>query len=120
MSPHLSSSPRELHYCFALTSILILLLLIGIELAIALALARFGLAGFMVRVMEFHVALVGIFFRSFWIKKGVESGILLQSTDAPALFDIVDRLSQRLEVAPPKTVTLEMSANSPSRRLGQG
>ncbi len=107
-----------LFYLFALGSTLLLLILMGGELVLLLGLARLGLAGFFAEAMNQHLAPLPIFLRSFWIRKNPEFHISLQPEDAPGLFSILGRLCQRVGVALPRAVSLEMNANAWVRLKG--
>ena len=56
-------------YGFILLSILLLLALLAFELLLVLAAARVGVSGIIVRIMEPHLAQVGIFFRNLVLRR---------------------------------------------------
>jgi Zn-dependent protease with chaperone function len=107
-----------LFYVLALTSVLLLLALLGFELLLTLGLARFGLARFMIPVMNRHFAIVGIFCRILYSRKEAEYRISLKPEDAPGLFAILEKLSRRMDLAMPRVVSLEMTANAWVRLKG--
>jgi len=53
-------------YAFSISSILFLLALVACEFGLVLGLARVGLAGVMARILGDHLAVLMVFFRSFW------------------------------------------------------
>src|SRR5262245_23447263 len=100
-------------YAFALVAAFTLLLVLAGELLLVLALLRFGLAGWMIRVMDAHVRVVGILLRSLWLPAGTaQFHIPLREPDAPELFRRLRSLSERIQVRPPDDVQLEMSVNA--------
>src|SRR5437016_9676097 len=101
-----------LWYVFSICCILLLLALTACELGLVLGLARVGLAGVMARVLGDHLALLTVFFRSFWLRKGLEFRIPLHAADAPGLFSVLRKLCQRAEVTLPDEVSLEMNLNA--------
>jgi tetratricopeptide (TPR) repeat protein len=107
-----------LFYCFASASVLLLLAAIAFELVLAVAAARVALAPWVARIMHRHLALLKIFVKSFRVRKGVEFRIPLQAADAPGLFATLDSLCRRLDVAPPQTVSLEMTCSAWVRLKG--
>ncbi len=107
-----------LFYLFALVSILFLVLLTAVEFALTIAAARVGLAGVMAQVLRRHLSLLGLFLRSFRVRKQVEFRISLRPEDAPGLFALVQKLSDRLAMAAPNVVSLEMSVNASVRLKG--
>jgi Zn-dependent protease with chaperone function len=105
-------------YLFALLSVLLILTLIACELLLAVALARFGMARVMGPVLNRHVALAGIFCRSFYSRKRAELNISIKREEAPGLFAMLDKLAGRLQLALPRVVLLEMTANAWVRLKG--
>ncbi|MDB6027777.1 MAG: Zn-dependent protease with chaperone function, partial [Verrucomicrobiales bacterium] len=101
-----------LSYLFSILAIVFLLALLGVELLLLLVLLRFGLSGVMARVMERHVGLIGIFFRSFRLRKGAAFQLSLQPSEAPGLFAILAKLCSQLNVALPREVALQMGVNA--------
>jgi Zn-dependent protease with chaperone function len=100
-------------YLLAFVAAILLLALLALELALVLAAARIGLAGWMARVMEAHVRVVGMLFRSLWLRSGgAEYRIALNDTDAPQLFQILNNLCQRFAIKPPEKVQLAMGTNA--------
>jgi Zn-dependent protease with chaperone function/tetratricopeptide (TPR) repeat protein len=95
-------------YFFSIFSILALLLLIAVEVLLLLALARFAAGQLMVPVINRHVGLVTLFVRSFRLRKGVEFRIPVAREDAPALYEMLNRLCSQLELAFPQEIVLEM------------
>jgi Zn-dependent protease with chaperone function len=99
-----------LFYTFATLSVLLLLILLVLELGVFILLLRFGLSRVMVPFLERHTKLVALSFRSFWIRKRTKFQVEIEEKDAPNLFAILERLSQRLQVRPPRQVQIEMNA----------
>src|SRR5690242_4799290 len=76
-------------------------LLIGLllcEFIVVVAAARFGLVRLVGGIINSHGALLAVFFKSVWLKKGAEFRIKLQPQDAPALFDVLKRLCEKAQV----------------------
>lgn len=94
-------------YLFALVSVLLLVAFLVVELGLLLVLLRFGLAGMMANVMQAHIDVLRVFFRSFWLESGSDFNLPLQPDDAPGLFAIVERLCGRLALLPPKEISLK-------------
>ncbi len=101
-----------LFYLFATVTLLALAVLILFELLLLLVLLRFGLASLMTQLVERHARLIVLSVRSLWLRKGVDYHLTLPPGDAPKLFEILKRLSQKLAVAVPQEVSLEMSVNA--------
>lgn len=97
-------------YLIMLVVIILLLALMLCELAILIVLLRFGLAGFMMRILQKHLDIVTICFKSQWLGgKSYDFRLPLEEEDAPGLFAMVQGLATRLEIEPPQVVYLEMS-----------
>ena len=77
-----------------------------------LSLARFGAGLLMARVVRAHGELIPIFIRSVWLTKGAEFIVSLESADAPRLFEIITGLCDRVGIAPPKSVVLDMTVGA--------
>ncbi len=101
-----------LFYVFAAASILLLLIILAVELLVALVLLRFGMIRVVTPLIDRHSGLFLLFVRSFWLSKGIEFRVPVTEEDAPALFAFLALLSERMKVAPPKRVVLEMSAGA--------
>ena len=101
-----------LFYLWALASLLFLLLLTALEIAVFVVLIRVGLATIALIPLQSHIQLIWLFVRSFPLRKPVEFRIPLKREDAPALFDMLENLCRRLQLAPPDTVFLEMHLNA--------
>ncbi len=95
-------------YLFAIVSILLLTALIGVEFIVFLALARFGLARIITPCFGKHIAILVLVLKSFRIQKGTEFRINLPYDDAPGLHDGLGRLCQKLGLAFPKEIVLQM------------
>ena len=95
-------------YVFALVSILLLAALIGGEFIIFLALARFGAARLIAPYFGKHIAILVLVLKSFRIRKNAEFRIQLHRDDAPGLHEGLGRLCQRLGLAFPKEIVLQM------------
>lgn len=99
-------------YVFAVSAVVLLLLVFAVELGLLLVLLRFGLSGVMVRQMQKHTPLIGIVLRSFVLRKRAEFRIALKREEAPGLFTLMEGLSARLQIVPPRDVALEMPLNA--------
>jgi Zn-dependent protease with chaperone function/tetratricopeptide (TPR) repeat protein len=107
-------------YVFSIASILFLFALTACEFVLVFTLARVGLAGVMARILGDHLAVLSVFCRSFWLRKGLEFRIPLHPADAPGLFAMLEKLCQRAEVPLPDEVSLEMNVNAWVRLNGYG
>jgi Zn-dependent protease with chaperone function len=100
-------------YLLAFVAGFLLIALLVLELFIVLAALRFGLAGWMIRIMEAHVRIVTILFRSLWLSRNeAEYRILLAETDAPQLFGILRDLCGRFSIRPPDQALLQMGVSA--------
>src|SRR6185503_15792683 len=79
-------------YVFSIVSMLVLFALTVCEFVLVLVLARVGLAGVMARILGDHLAVLSVFCRSFWLRKGLELRIPLHPADAPGLFAMLEKL----------------------------
>ena len=107
-------------YIFSLCAILLLAAWILAELGLLLALARFGAARLMVPFLEKHVLVLGLLVKSFRLQKGVEFQIPLRRDDAPALHAMLAGLCQRLQLAFPDEISLQMGDGAWVRLKGLG
>jgi len=82
------------------------------EFAVFIVLARFGLARLAAGFLGAHIALLAVFFRSVWLKKGTEFRIKLQPEDAPALFEVLKTLCAKAQVEMPREVLVDMTVNA--------
>src|ERR1017187_8529522 len=105
-------------YIFSLCAILFLAGLILGELVLLLALARFGASRLMVPFMEKHISVLGLFVKSFRLRKGVEFRIPLLQQDAPALHAMLACLCERLQLSFLEDVSLQMDDGSWVRLKG--
>jgi Zn-dependent protease with chaperone function/tetratricopeptide (TPR) repeat protein len=103
-----------LFYVFFCISFLLLALLVGCEL-LFVVLSR---AVMLMRLMQPHVNLLEVFARSFWPRKRVEIRIQLQQPEAPALFEMVQRLCQSAAVAMAGEISVDLSTNAWVRLKG--
>jgi len=102
-----------LFYLFTLIAAILLIALLGFELVLVIALLRFGAAGWMIKIMDAHVRVIGLLLRSLWLPgEALEYRINLKEPDAPGLFKMVRALSERFGVLPPDDIRLEMSVNA--------
>ena len=101
-----------LSYLFFSISVLCMLLILGVEMVILIALARFGLVRLIGGVVTAHANLLKVMLRSVWLRKGVELRAQLRQADAPALFELIDRLCAKTEVQMPHQVSIEMGVNA--------
>ena len=95
-------------YLFALAAVLLMAVVIGGELVIFVVLARFAAARLMLPTLQKHFALTALLVRSFRLRKGADFRIPLARADAPGLHEMLDRLCQRLALALPQEVVLQM------------
>ena len=111
-------------YVLSAFAILLLVILIGCELIILLCLARFGAARLMVPFLGKHLAVLAMVVKSFRLQKGVEFRIPLRHEDAPAFYEMLSRLCQRLALASPQETVLQMGdgvwVNLKGMRSGAG
>jgi heat shock protein HtpX len=101
-----------LAYLVSLGFILALLCFLACEFVLFLALARFALAGLVAGVVRSHAALIAVFFRSLWLRKGVEYRVQLSPPEAPELFEMVQGLCQKAKVSMPAEISLEMGVTA--------
>lgn len=101
-----------LGYAVSLAFILILLCLVACEFVIMLVLARIGAARLITGTLGSHLALLVVFFRSFWLRKGVEYRIQLAPEDAPQLFETVKTLCQKAQVAMPQEISVQLGVTA--------
>jgi len=99
---------------YAVSSVFAVLLvgLLLCEFIVVVAAARFGLVRLVGGIINSHGALLAVFFRSVWLKKGAEFRIKLQPQDAPALFDVLKTLCQMAQVEMPHEVLVDMTVNA--------
>src|SRR6185437_5872656 len=96
-------------------SSLLPVLLVGLllcEVMVVVAAARVGLVRLVGGIINSHGALLAVFFRSVWLKKGAEFRIKLQPQDAPVLFDVLKTLCEKAEVEMPHEVLVDMTVNA--------
>ena len=99
-------------YGFSVVAMLLLLLLLAGEFLLALGAARVGASAAITPVLKRHGALLSIFLRSFRLKKGTEYRLVLAEEDAPRMFAALSQMAQQFEIAPPREISIEMSANA--------
>lgn len=98
-----------LFYALSVVAIVLLAGVIVILLALLLAAFRFGGAGVIIPILTRHVELMQIILQSFWLRKGgIEFRLPLHEEDAPELFRVLQELADKLQIAPPQVVQLEM------------
>src|SRR5262249_44607461 len=74
--------------------------------------ARVGLGGRAARLLVPPGEIVGVLARNLWLRRETVYRLPLDRGDAPALFDMVADLAQRMTVAPPREILLEMNAGA--------
>jgi uncharacterized protein HemY len=95
-------------YVLAVFAILLLAALIGGEFIIFLALARFGATRLITPHLGKHIGILVLVLKSFRLQKATEFRIPLPYADAPGLHDGLGRLCQRLGLAFPEEIGLQM------------
>ncbi len=101
-----------LSYLYAVFCLVVLLIVLAFDIAVLGIGFRFGFVRIPLRWLNRHVQLIGLFFRSLWVSKPVEFRSPISRTDAPGLFEVIDQLADRMEVAPPTEIILEMNASA--------
>ncbi len=94
--------------------------MVAVELVLVIAALRFGLAGFLMVIMQRHLGLLRLFLGVFGFRKEMKFRITLHQQDAPELFAAVQTLCQQLQLAMPGEVALEMGANAWVHLKGYG
>lgn len=100
---------------FYLAAALFMVLFGGFAIILALvavAVARFGLGGYVARLVQVPVRLGAILVRRLWLASDPTYHLALARHDAPALFDMCGDLSRRSGVAPPRSISIEMNVNA--------
>lgn len=101
-----------LFYLFAAVSVLLLLVSLALGFLVFVALMRFGIGRVVTPFLQRQGTLLMIFVRSCWGRRHTEFQVPLEEADAPELFAFIRQLAQRLDVAPPQRVRLEMNAGA--------
>ena len=101
-----------LFYLFSLLCALLLLLVIGCDLILILIALRVGLAAQALRFTQRHVELLKLLLRSLWLSPAHDQNVVLQRGDAPRLFDLVEKTSIHIGIAPPQTIVLLMGVSA--------
>jgi Zn-dependent protease with chaperone function/tetratricopeptide (TPR) repeat protein len=99
-------------YLFSLGAMVVLLLFLAVELLIVVLLLRFGMVSIIAPVIERHGALLTLFARSLWLRKGEQGRVPLSRDEAPRLFAILESLAERLGIAVPREVVVEMNVGA--------
>jgi len=97
-----------LFYTLSVVAILLLLVVLFCLLSAFLIALRFGVAGTISPTLGRHVELLQLFLQSFWLRKGVDFRLPLKEPDAPELFAVLRGLADKLQIAPPQVVELEL------------
>jgi len=101
-----------LFYVAAIASLVLLGLAIAILCVVVVGAARFGLADHVVRALKPPAEIFGVLARNLWLPTSPVYHLALERDDAPALYAMVEELAQRMEVAPPREILLEMNAGA--------
>lgn len=107
-----------LSYIVAVLFALFMIVLVACEFVLLVALARFGASRLISGALGAHLALLPLFFKSVWLRKGAEFRTQLQPQDAPALFEVVKTLCDKAQVAMPHEVQVDMTVNAFVRLKG--
>ncbi len=99
-------------YLFWMVSVVLLLALLLLDLVLWIALVRFGRGYIATLMLRRHSAFLFIFVRALILKDPPDPTVALTRDDAPLLFDTVEKLARKVEVAAPKEIVLEMGANA--------
>jgi Zn-dependent protease with chaperone function/tetratricopeptide (TPR) repeat protein len=97
-----------LFYTLSVVVILFLSVFLLCLLGVFLVALRFGLAGTILPALGRYTELLKLFLQSFWLRKGVEFRLPLKEPDAPELFAVLRQLADKLQIAPPQVVELEL------------
>ncbi|HEY1172455.1 MAG TPA: M48 family metalloprotease [Verrucomicrobiae bacterium] len=108
-----------LFYTLTLVAITFLLVLLLMLLCVFLVALRFGAVGLVMPMLTRQTELLQVFWYSFWLRdNAIEFRLPLTEEDAPELFDTVQVLSNKLDIAPPQVVQLEMGLTAWVRLKG--
>jgi Zn-dependent protease with chaperone function/tetratricopeptide (TPR) repeat protein len=99
-------------YGFSMVAIVGLLLILAGELLLFVGAARFGATAAITPLLKRHSALLSTFFRSFRLSKRTEYRLVLDRKEAPRMFAALSQMAQRFEIAPPREISIEMTANA--------
>src|SRR4249920_3640142 len=96
----------------ATTILLFYLAAIVILLVVMIGAARVGLSSYVAGMMKVPAEIFGVLARNLWLPTPPVYRLALQRTDAPALFQVVDELAERIGVAPARDIFIEMNCNA--------
>lgn len=97
-----------LFYLFVLLALTLVGALLLVEVVVFVILLRFGLASFLLAILQEHARLAAMIPRSLWLRSDATVyGIVLKAADAPGLFKMVDQLSARFEVRSPDSIFMQ-------------
>jgi len=99
-------------YLFISITIVLLVVWIACELVVALVGIRFGMAGYIAAYVERHSKLLIVLSKQLWLRRGDTYRLKLEPAEAPGIVAIMNRLAQRLNIAPPQAIYIEMSAGA--------
>ena len=99
-------------YGFVLVSIAAILIVLAVEAVLFLGAMRFGLGRLLLPLLQRHVPLLLIFFRSMKLRKKPQFRIPLPPGEAPALFALLGEVCAKAQVPLPREVFLEMSVGA--------
>jgi Zn-dependent protease with chaperone function/tetratricopeptide (TPR) repeat protein len=101
-----------LFYLAAITTLGLLGVAIVILLVVMIGAARVGLSSYVAGMMKVPTEIFGVLARNLWLPTPPVYRLALQRTDAPALFQIVGELAERIGVAPAREIFIEMNCSA--------
>jgi len=101
-----------LFYMLVLLSVVVMACMIACECLFMLALMRFGVGALMMPVVKRHASLPGLLLGRLWLRNEKGPAVSLVREDAPRLFELIEDLSAKVGVPPPREVQVEMTASA--------
>lgn len=101
-----------LFYLAAATALVLLGVAIVILVVVMIGAARVGLSSYVAALIKLPAEMFGVLARNLWLPTPPVYRLPLQRTDAPALFDVVSDLAERMDVAPPREILIEMNCGA--------
>lgn len=101
-----------LFYLAAITALALLGVAIAVLVVVMIGAARVGLSSYVAALVKVPIEIFGVLARNLWLPTPPVYRLPLQRTDAPALFQMVGDLAERMDVAPPREVFIEMNCNA--------
>lgn len=99
-------------YLFSALSLLLVLLLVVIDAVLVIPGLRIGMAGYFASAAMRQGILAGLLFKSLRLEESPDLNILLDRTEAPRLFEMLEELAKEIHVPPPAEVRLMMPMNA--------